>query len=340
MRNLAVLTTTAAIALLGVANAEEAGTRGGDPSQAAIGAYAAYQLDITTLRTARIGDAAALESIIDRAASHNRNAVGQGWIGYGASTASQSNEFVQGVREASRHYGRDAMISALAGNPAYARTLPGGNDATKLVLDASAADGARIIEVAERYREQAYSLQRQRWANAVAPAQAARVQRVRSLAATGSSAASLSDVSPRLAVTPVSFQPGNDPSAFGGRRFWETVRGGAQVTPVANTVTYRFRVDPGRGEAVNRMLTISALQALDAGTERASTVSTLLSEPRTEYCMQMAQLQLYQCMSAARFRYENAFCLAQHAMRDVGSCISAVATPDTTAMTPAPGRGG
>jgi hypothetical protein len=339
MRNLAVLTTTAALALFGVANAEEAPVSG-DPSQAAIGAYAAYQLDITTLRTTRLGDAAALEQVIDRAASHNRNAVGRGWIGYGASTASQSRQFVDGVRDAARHYGRDAMISALAGNPAYARTLPGGNDATKLVLDASAADGARIVEVAERYREQAYTLQRQRWANAVAPAQAARVQRVRNLAAAGSTAASVSDVSPRLAVTPISLQPGSDPSAFGGRRFWETVRGGAQVTPVANTVTYQFRVDPGRGEAVNRMLTISALQALDAGTERATTVSALLSEPRTEYCMQMAQLQLYQCMSAARFRYENAFCLAQHAMRDVGTCISAVATPDSTAMTPAPGRGG
>jgi hypothetical protein len=53
-------------------------------------------------------------------------------------------------------------------------------------------------------------------------------------------------------------------------------------------------------------------------------------------------LQLYQCMSAARFRYENAFCLGQHGLRDIGTCIGAVAQPDTTAMTPVstghPGR--
>ncbi|MEZ6024255.1 MAG: hypothetical protein R3C16_12785 [Hyphomonadaceae bacterium] len=48
----------------------------------------------------------------------------------------------------------------------------------------------------------------------------------------------------------------------------------------------------------------------------------------------MAQLQLYQCMSATRFRYENAFCSALLALRDIGTC-EAVGTPEASAMTPA-----
>lgn len=348
MRSLAVLTTTAAIALMGAASAQPAATSAApeaapasaDTVQNAMRAYAAYQMDITELRTRRMGDADALEAAINQATRHNRDALGRGWIAYGASTAAQSPTFVQGVRDAAAFYGRDAVIWALTADPSYARGLRGGADATKLVLDAANADGARITNVADRYQEMAYSLQRQRWASAVAPAQAARVQRVRSLGAAGSGAASLADVSPRLAVAPVSLSPSADPTVFGGRRFWDSLRGGAGVVPASSTVTYRFRVDAPRGEAVNRMVTIGALEALNATTEKAAAVDALLTEPRTRDCIEMAQLQLYQCMSAARFRYENAFCLSQHAMRDVGSCFSAVARPDTTAMTPVPNHGG
>jgi len=70
-------------------------------------------------------------------------------------------------------------------------------------------------------------------------------------------------------------------------------------------------------------------------------VTRLIADPRSRDCFEMAQLQLYQCMSAARFRYENAFCLGQHGLRDIGTCIGAVAQPDATAMTvPTSGHGG
>ena len=91
-----------------------------------------------------------------------------------------------------------------------------------------------------------------------------------------------------------------------------------------------------RGMALDRMAAVAALQALDATTSNQSAVSALLADPRSRDCFEMAQLQLYQCMSAAHFRYENAFCLGQHGLRDVGICMSAVGQPDTTAMTPIP----
>ena len=75
-------------------------------------------------------------------------------------------------------------------------------------------------------------------------------------------------------------------------------------------------------------------QALDAVSANESAVSRLINDPRSRDCFEMAQLQLYQCMSAARFRYENAFCLGQHGLRDIGACIGAVGQPDTAAMTP------
>src|SRR5262245_3207325 len=109
MRSLAVWTTTAAVAFLGVANAQ---TPAADASaaptelQTAITAYAAYQNDVSELRAATPTNANTLETALDRVGRHNRDALTRGWIAYGAQTAAQSEPFVQGVRNAAAYYGR------------------------------------------------------------------------------------------------------------------------------------------------------------------------------------------------------------------------------------------
>ncbi|MGD9966994.1 MAG: hypothetical protein AB7T59_10765 [Hyphomonadaceae bacterium] len=347
MRSLAVWTTTAAVALLGVANAQtaapaEAGATGNGELQTAVTAYAAYQSDVSELRAANVRDANALDAALDRVGRHNREELTRGWIAYGGNIAAQSPAFVQGVRDAAAYYGRDAVIWAVTVDPSYARGLRGGQEATAMLLSSASADSARIISVADRYQEMAYSLQRQRWANAVAPGQPARIQRIRSLGREGSPDNAVpADVTSRLAVTPLSLSPATDPSAYGGRRFWDAVRGGDQVVEVASTpAAASWRVNATRGEALDRMSAVAALQALDATTSHRSAIMQLVNDQRSNDCFEMAQLQLYQCMSAARFRYENAFCLGQHGLRDIGLCIGAVAQPDTTAMTPVAGHGG
>ncbi len=347
MRSLAVWTTTAAVALLGVANAQtaapaEAGAATTGDLQTAVTAYAAYQSDVSELRATTMRDANSLEGALDRVARHNRDQLTRGWIAYGANIASQSPAYVQGVRDAAAYYGRDAVIWAVTVDPSYARGLRGGQEATNMLLASANADSARIISVADRYQEMAYSLQRQRWANAVAPGKDQRLQRVRSLGREGAPANAVpSEVGPRLNVTPLSLSPSSDPSVYGGRRFWDAVRGGEQVVEVSSTpASAQWRVNATRGEALDRMSAVAALQALDAVDTNQSAVSRLIADPRSRDCIEMAQLQLYQCMSAARFRYENAFCLGQHGLRDIGTCIGAVAQPDTTAMTPVSGHGG
>jgi hypothetical protein len=346
MRSLAVWTTTAAVALFGVANAQTApaGEAAGADLQTAVTAYAAYQSDVSNLRAGNVRTADELETALDTVARHNRDQLTQGWVAYGSSIAAQSPAFVQGVREAAEYYGRDAVIWAVTVDPSYSRGLRGGQEATRLLLDSANADAARIIAVADRYQELAYSLQRQRWANAVAPQQNARVQRIRTLGREGAPASAVpSEVSPRLHVAALSVSPTNDPTAYGGRRFWDAVRGGPEVVEVAAPpVTYQFRANATRSEALDRMTAVAALQALDAVDANQSAVSRLIADPRSRDCIEMAQLQLYQCMSAARFRYENAFCLGQHGLRDIGTCIGAVATPDAAAaMTPiSSGRAG
>lgn len=341
MRSLAVWTTTAAVAILGAAHAQtppagEAAAAASGDLQSAITAYAAYHADVSELRARQPNNARTLETALDRVARHNRDALTRGWIAYGAQTAAQSPAFVQGVRAAADYYGRDAVIWAITVDPSYARGLRGGQEATRLMLDSAAADSQRIIAVADRYQEFAYAVQRQRWANTVAPQQAARVNRIRSLGRQGAPANAVpAEYAPRFAVTPLSIQPASDPTAYGGRRFWDALRGGAETVEVASTpASYQLRVNATRGEALDRMAAVAALQALDAVSANESAVSRLINDPRSRDCFEMAQLQLYQCMSAARFRYENAFCLGQHGLRDIGACIGAVGQPDTAAMTP------
>ncbi|MGE0596609.1 MAG: hypothetical protein AB7P07_09585 [Hyphomonadaceae bacterium] len=340
LRSLGILTTTAAVALLGVANAQTAeqqpdaaAASAGSGMRDAVSAYAAYQNDVSELRANTIRSDADLEVALDRVARHNRDALTRGWVSYGAYTAAQSRGFVQGVRDAAQYYGRDAVIWAVTADPAYSRTLRGGNEATRMLLDSASADAQRIVNVADQYRELAYALQRQRWANAVAPRQADRVQRIRSLGAPGAPVVALpAEVSPRLSVAVLSLTPASEPTHFGGRRFWDGLRGGDEVVEVSSTpVTYQWRVNATRGMALDRMTALAALQALDATETHQSAVSQLMHDQRSRDCLEMAQLQLYQCMSAARFRYENAFCLGQHGLRDIGLCIGAVAQPDSSA---------
>jgi hypothetical protein len=302
-----------------------------DNPMQAVHAYAAYHKAVGDLRGQRIRNAAELERALDTASRHNRNALSRGWIAYGAMIAAQSPAFMQGVRENAAYYGRDAVLRGMTIDTAWARTLKGGDEATRLILDSASADAQRITAVADRYQELAYGLQRQRWANARAPQQAQRVQRVRGLGAAQPAPVASPDA--RLYAAPLTVTPASDPTAFGGRRFWDAVRGGSPTVEAASApASYQWRVKPERSETINRMTTIAALTALDAASSRSTQVDQLLSERQADNCLQMAQLQLYQCMSAARFRYENAFCLGQHALRDVGKCISAVGQP-----APAPG---
>lgn len=296
-----------------------------EPLAASVGNYAAFQNDISALQTGALGTADDLERALDRAAGVNRDSLTKGWIAYGALTAAQQPEFVKSIRDTAAHYGRDVMIRGLTLDPGYAQTLKGGEDAARLALTAARADGVRVFEVGERYKEMAYTLQKQRWANQVAPQQPARVQRMKRLSVDAATRNVDATMAPRLEAAVATFTPWTDPRQFGGANFWDTFR--TTPTPVAAApipapVTAPIlRAHHDRVQTVNRMTTLAALYVLDATKDPAAQADRMLAEGSTSRCLELAQVQFYQCMSAARFRYENAFCLGEHALKDMGSCI-------------------
>jgi hypothetical protein len=73
---------------------------------------------------------------------------------------------------------------------------------------------------------------------------------------------------------------------------------------------------------VIRGLAVAALALLgEAGDENATLVEPLLSDPTSANCLNMAKLNLYQCLAVAKPYYEDIFCLGQHAMSDTGECV-------------------
>lgn len=312
-----------------------------EPLGKAVQTYAAYQNDITLLQGSTLASANDLETALDRAAGVNREALTRGWIAYGAMTAAQSPEFVRGVRDTAAHYGRDVMIRGLTLDPAYAQRLKGGEDAARLAMLSARADGSRVFAVGERYKEMAYSLQSQRWANQIAPAQPARVARMRTLASGASTRAVAPEFAPRLVAAAGAFSPGTDPNQFGGGTFWDTFRTTPAPAAAAPLPAPVLQAHHDRVSTINRMTTLAALYVMDATLDPAAQADRMLEEGSTERCIELAQVQFYQCMSAARFRYENAFCLGEHALKEMGACIrnatvEAPMTPIVAELPPAP----
>ena len=51
-------------------------------------------------------------------------------------------------------------------------------------------------------------------------------------------------------------------------------------------------------------------------------IQSLLNDPNAGFCMNMAKLNLNQCLSVAKPFYEDVFCLGQHILIDTGQCIA------------------
>jgi hypothetical protein len=46
-----------------------------------------------------------------------------------------------------------------------------------------------------------------------------------------------------------------------------------------------------------------------------------MAEPASAMCLNMAKLNLYQCLAVAKPHYEDVFCLGQHILIDTGMCV-------------------
>lgn len=301
LRTVLALTLTAL-----VIGALEARAQTPDPLLAAADAYALYQDDLSALLDADIATRPALDFAIERAARHDPAQLARGWIAYGALTAAQSPAFVAGVRSRVRAASRAAVIRQLRRDLTYARRRPpGAAEAIQLVLDADAADVARMRAGAARFNALGQTLDASTWDPPAATGDA-RNDRLRMLA---HEARALDPaLAARLHVTPLAATPLLDPDALGGRRFWDAVAGRSSVATPAQP----RRV--GNQALMDRMLTLAALYVVEATAQERARVDDLTDDRVTRECLDLEQLEFRQCASVAHEPNDDAFCLARHGL--------------------------
>jgi hypothetical protein len=238
-----------------------------------------------------------IQASLRTAAAYEPKQFLRGAVAYAAIVALQDPTFVADLRRiaadpAQRIVLRDQLIS----NPNMATILPGAESAAGLILAALGEQGTRMVVNGRAVKQAAYTVQHSAWSKVSVPDRPGRLIAAKSLSATPM-LGDLADVAllQQASIGPTSAAP-------------------LGLTPTA--------APPPWSPVVVRGLTLAALAAIgEAGDANFDAITTLSAEPNAAYCLNMAKLNLYQCLAVSKPHYEDIFCLGQHILIDTGSCL-------------------
>jgi hypothetical protein len=295
-----------------------------DPLAKAAALYATYQGDVTDVKSNGFASANDIEDSLNNLGGHNPEQLTQGWMAYSALVAAQNPEFRAAVLDIEGYYGRDMLMTGMQNDIRYARTLSGGNSAVNQALTAVKADSSRLIGAAAFVKEQAYSLQGSGWAKGRLGNSKAKATSLFASTQTGIPArGSLVQAMHAPEINSVLAQAGRS----GAPSVWESVSSAASTIRVPSAVSsfgQANRIARGKEPIADRITTLAAYRILNADPSVASSMRQAMSERETQGCLNMANLNLQQCVAAAHKHYEVPFCIGEHALSDVGKCIGKV----------------
>lgn len=295
-----------------------------DPLARAAALYATYQGDVTDVKSNGFSSARDIETSLNNLGGHNPEQLTQGWMAYSAMVAAQNPEFRAAVRDIEGYYGREMLMTGMQNDIRYARSLSGGNAAVNQALTAVNADSRRLLGAAAFVKEQAYSLQAAGWAKGKVGNSGAKASNLFASTQTGIPArGAMLQAMHSPEINTVFEQAGQS----GAPSVWESVSGAASTirvpAAVANLSQSR-RITRGKEPIADRITTLAAYRILSADPKKAGSMRQAMSERETQSCLNMANLNLQQCVAAAHKHYEVPFCIGEHALSDVGKCIGKV----------------
>ncbi len=298
--------------------------------QAAAAAYAEYQGEVTTISSAPIKDAGALDKALTTFGGQNPDQLSAGWISYSALIASQNKEFATAVRDIDGYYGRERVMTGMRNDVGYARTLKGGDKALAQALAVNSQDSGRISSAAAFVKSQAYKLQDIAWGKSRLKDPAATATQLKASAKASrpiAEAASTLFSTPDLNLVLASATGNSSAGSVWDKISLITASAPAAalgVTPGEAAAAPPAKIDPRREGTANRIVTLAALHVLEAEKTNATDVTAAMKDKSTFDCIDWSQLQLQACVSAAYTRADLSFCLAEHAIGDPGKCFSGV----------------
>ncbi len=296
-----------------------------DPIADAAAIYGTFQADVTDVKQRPLDSAEDITDALNRLGGHNSDQLARGWIAYSALIASQDPDYRAAIRDIESFYGREALQRGLRNDVSYAGGLDGAAEAVSAALAATDADSRRLSAAGAMVKEQAYSLQASGWAKGKIGDTAGLIARLQSATAVGQPVpVGLRDAFRAPDLEPMLVRAGS----LGAPSLWETVSGAAgavRLPTLSITPTQRAGyLRTGDRMITDRIATLAAYRITSTGDVAAGDLQLALSERGTAQCLNMAQLNLQQCIAAAHKHYEVPFCIGEHALTDVGECIGEV----------------
>lgn len=217
-----------------------------------------------------------------------------GAVAYAAVLALQDPTFVASVREvAANPTGRQEMINNIISNPSYAAVFKGSDSAAGLIIDTIGNDGLKVYMAGKAVKQAAYDVQKASWSKSAVVDRDGRLASAKTLSTTPALAESADVAVLQQAST-------------GGQSLG--------LTPRTAPAPYQ--------PVVIRGLAVAALAALGAaGDNNLASIDALSADWGTANCLNMAKLNLYQCLAVSKPHYEDIFCLGQHILMDTGACV-------------------
>ena len=282
------------------------------------GEYAGYHRTLGDIRTRPLTSGSDLDRAMDNLSAYlGDERLVQAWLAYASLIAEQHPEFLDDVRDVADYYGRDAAIAGFLNDPAYATAFRNSDAASVSVLEVIDEDSSEIREVGEQFRIAAYDLQSARWANAVSRDRQARLSAIQ--------LAGQRALPPGLDLFSTQFVDGGNDLGAASSEFsgltQPTLSPSRSAPELALEVGVAYEPDRVR---IGRILSIAALRAIsDESSYSDGAITQLLADPLAQRCLVWARINLEQCVAAGHFKYEDSFCIAQHALLDVSDCLQA-----------------
>jgi len=277
--------------------------------------YIRYREDVAVIEATPFDNAAATRDAHKRLAAHDSKDLSSGWVSYAALVAADTPEFAEALQrevKSNKKYGKrklkgkDAFFAKLSADPSYPRKLDGAQSAIDRVLTMTAQDARRFTTLGEAFKSQAYAMQKTKWGKKRIAASSKRIGEATDYA------------SARPSATPPAIEPATDdgvtmPTLASADDNWAHDWG-------ADSASGRMS-DTKAQVIIDRVLNLAARYAVGGMNEKI--VEVYSKNNKSERCLSMAKLTLTQCI--ARTPYEEAFCLGEHGLNDIGSCVGWVA---------------
>lgn len=269
----------------------------------AASAYESYLRRVVAIDPAFSGPSSVQRTVIAGAA-YQPLQLQEGLVAYAALIALRNQAFVDGVRAIQNA----AFIDGLAASPGQVMQVRGAAEAAADVAGVLRAQGAILAAAGAAITQAAYDIQAQAWSRAP-------VQDPQGVL----DAAKVSAAQPREATVPSKQQ------------LLASLVAAPQIRGLNQGLA------GGGAPNVVRGLALAALAIQGrTGDGAEAQYEALLRDASSEDCLNLANLNLNQCLAVAGPHYEDVYCAGRHGVSETGRCVSQAAAGETGLEAAAP----